>query len=369
MTETLRVVAAIGGVVLIVGMLSDAVATLIVTQGSSGLWRPTRLFYAATWRAARAVSARLPDRAGEYALNVYPALSLLGLLVLWLAGLMVGWALVYWGLDQHVGGTRDWGTLVYYAGTSLVTPVFGSAHGALVRMLTLLETLTGVVTIALMISYLPALYGSYSRREARLLTLDDPQGGRITPVRVIAVNAPGGDLEMLYRSLADWQMWTADVLESHVSYPMLALFRSQHPGQSWVTALGVVTDAATLTSACVPGAQNREPYFLYRRGRRAIVEISSRLHVPTAPTPPSWLVAENFELAWRQLAALGIPLRDKDEAWADLQALRATYGDQLERLIDFLVAPRGFWGHSAEETVAEEVAEAAGEARRKARVR
>jgi hypothetical protein len=77
--------------------------------------------YAATWRAARAMAARLPDRSGEYVLNVYPALSLLGLLVLWLAGLMIGWALVYWGLDQHVGGTRDWGTLVYYAGTSLVT--------------------------------------------------------------------------------------------------------------------------------------------------------------------------------------------------------------------------------------------------------
>ncbi len=300
-------------------------------------------------------------------LNVYPALSLLGLLVLWLAGLMIGWSLVYWGLDQHVGGTRDWGTLVYYAGTSLVTPVFGSAHGALVRMLTLLETLTGVVTIALMISYLPALYSAYSRREARLLTLDDPHGGRITPVRVIVLNAPGGDTEMLYRSLGEWQMWTADLLESHVSYPMLALLRSQHPGQSWVTALGVVTDAATLTSACVEGAHDREPYFLYRRGRRAIMEISSRLHVPKTAAPASWLVEENFELAWRQLVELGVPLRDKGEAWADLQALRASYGDQLERLIDFLVAPRGFWGHSAEETVAAEVAEAARAARRNVR--
>jgi hypothetical protein len=167
--------------------------------------------------------------------------------------------------------------------------------------------------------------------------------------------------------MADWQMWTADLLESHVSYPMLALFRSQHPGQSWVTALGVVTDAATLTSACVEGAQNREPYFLYRRGRRAIMEISSRLHVPTTAVPATWMVEENFALAWAQLVALGVPLRDKDQAWADLQALRGTYGDQLERLIDFLVAPRGFWGDSAEETVAEEVAQAASEARRKAR--
>jgi hypothetical protein len=367
MTEALRVVAAIGGAVLIVGMLSDAVATLIVTQGSSGLWRPTRLFYAATWRGARALAARLGDRSGEYLLNVYPALSLLGLLVLWLAGLMIGWSLVYWGLDQHVGGTSDWGTLVYYAGTSLVTPVFGSAHGTVVRLLTLLETLTGVVTIALMISYLPALYGAYSRREARLLTLDDPQGGRITPVRVIVLNAPGGDVEMLYRALAEWQLWTADVLESHVSYPMLALFRSQHPGQSWVTALGVVTDAATLTTACVEGAHEREPFSLYRRGRRAVIEISNRLHVPARAVPPTWLVEENFEIAWRQLEEIGVPLRDKASAWADLQALRATYGDELERLIDFLVAPRGFWGHSAEDTVAEEVALAAGEARRRAR--
>jgi hypothetical protein len=297
---------------------------------------------------------------------VYPALSLLGLLVLWLVGLMIGWSLVYWGLDQRVGGTHDFGTLLYYAGTSLVTPVFGSAHGSLVRALTLLETLTGVVTIALMISYLPALYGAYSRREARLLTLDDPQGGRMTPNRVIVLHAPGGDAEALYRAFAEWELWTADVLESHVSYPMLALFRSQHPGQSWVTALGLVTDAATMTSACIEGAQSREPYFLYRRGRRAILEIASRLHVHAGDPEVSWLNEANFDLAWQGLVETGLPLRDKAAAWAELQRLRAGYGDQLERLIDFLVAPRGFWGHSAEATVAEEVAQAAGEARRRA---
>src|SRR6516225_4778194 len=352
MTELARVVVTVGGIVLIVGILSDAVATLIVTQGSAGLWRPTRLFYASTWRATRAVAAWLPDRVGEYALNVYPALSLLGLLVLWLAGLMVGWSLVYWGLDQKLGGTRDFGTLVYYAGTSLVTPVFGSAHGGLVRMLTLLETLTGLVTIALLISYLPALYGAYSRREARLLTLDDPSGERITPVRVIALNAPGGDVEMLYRSLAEWEMWTADVLESHVSYPMLTLFRSQHPGQSWVSALGVVTDAATLTCATVVDADDREPYMMYRRGRRAITNISERLHLKGSAEPWSWLNRENFELAWTGLLDLDLPLRDKEEAWRRVQDLRQPYGTQLQQLIDYLVAPHGFWGHSAEQSVA-----------------
>jgi hypothetical protein len=144
---------------------------------------------------------------------------------------------------------------------------------------------------------------------------------------------------------------------------MLALFRSQHPGQSWVTALGLVTDAATLASACIEGAQDREAYFLYRRGRRAVLEISSRLHVPGGGPPVSWLNEANFELAWRGLVESGLPLRDKAAAWADLQAIRTTYGDELERLIDFLVAPHGFWGHSAEATVAEEVAQAASAAR------
>ncbi|HXW79112.1 MAG TPA: hypothetical protein VEJ84_06410 [Acidimicrobiales bacterium] len=155
------------------------------------------------------------------------------------------------------------------------------------------------------------------------------------------------------------------MLESHVSYPMLALFRSQHRGQSWVTALGVVTDAATLTCACVVGAEQREPYFCYRRGRRAVIEIADRLHVSEG-TPEDWLTTANFDRAREILAGLGLPLREKGEAWERLQALRNSYGARLQELMDFLVAPRGFWGHSAEATVVEEVARSSAEARARA---
>jgi hypothetical protein len=358
--------AVVGGALLVLLMVSDAVATLVVTQGRSGLWRPHRLWYGATWRATRAVAARLPARAAEAALTVYPAASLLGLLVLWLTGMMLGWALVYLGLGVRVDGSGSFGTLLYYAGTSLLTPTFGTAHGAAERTLSLLETLTGLGTIALLISYLPALYGAYSKREARLLTLDDPAGLRVTPVRVIELHTADGDLEMLYRFFAEWEMWTAEVLESHVSYPMLALFRSQHPGQSWITALGVVTDAATLACACVDGAERREAYFMHRRGRRAVVDIADRLHVPESAAA-DWLTPDNFDIAWEVLAGMDIPLREKDKAWDRLRELRAPYGDRQQQLIDFLLAPHGFWGHSAEATVAEEVAQATAAARARAR--
>jgi hypothetical protein len=364
----LRILSIIAGALVVLIVLSDAVGTLVVTQGRSAPWRPTRLWYASTWRAARALAGRLPFEGGETLLSVYPAVSLLGLLVLWLAALMVGWALVYWGIHLEVDGAGDFGTIVYYSGTALLTPSFGTAHGPAQRTLTLMETLTGLGTIALLISYLPALYGAYSKREARLLTLDDPLGARITPVRVIAVHCGDGELDLLYRFFAEWETWIAEVLESHVSYPMLALFRSQHRGQSWITALGVVTDAATLTCSCVKGAQQREPYFAYRRGRRAVVEIADRLHVPPGQ-PEDWLTLANFDIAWDILLGLRLPLRDKDEAWEQLQMVRNSYGNRLQELMDFLLAPRGFWGHSAEETVQQEVVRSTAEAYARSRKR
>jgi hypothetical protein len=364
-----RVVALAAGAALVLLILSDAIGTLIVTRARTARWRPTRLWYTATWRCTRIAAARLPARGGDFVLNVYPALSLLGLLVIWLIGLCVGWACIYWGLSERVVGAGDWVTLAYYSGTSLLTPAFGAANGVGVRFLSLVETLSGLGTIALLISYLPALYGAYSRREARLLTLDDPHGGRLTPLRVIAVHATDQRLDLFNRFCADWEMWTAEVLESHTSYPMLALFRSQHPGQSWITALGVVTDAATLACAAIVGAEIREPYFLYRRGRRAIGDIATALNIPDEPADLSSLTRENVEFAWKGLSELGVEIRDLDETWSRLRELREPYGNRLQQLIDFTLAPHGFWGHSAEATVVEEVARATAEARFRARGR
>ena len=143
-------------------------------------------------------------------------------------------------------------------------------------------------------------------------------------------------------------------------------FRSA-PRQSWITALGVVTDAATLTCACVDGADQRQPYFLYRRGQRAVRGDRLQPRRAHRPAHKSWLTRENMERAWGMLVQLGLPLRDPDAAWARLQELRKTYGSRLEDLIDYLVAPHGFWGHSAGATVTEEVARAGIEARERAR--
>src|ERR1700686_2973644 len=104
MLELVRVLAIAAGAVLVLLILADAIGTLIVTRARTARWRPTRLWYATTWRGTRIAAARLPSRGGDFVLNVYPALSLLGLLLLWLVGLMVGWAFIYWGLSERVAG-------------------------------------------------------------------------------------------------------------------------------------------------------------------------------------------------------------------------------------------------------------------------
>lgn len=341
------------GLLVVAVVLADMTATLVVTWGVGGRWRPSRHFYAGTWRAWSRLCRAVDDvDRRERLLGVYGPLSLLALLTLWLLGLLLGWALVWVAFADDLGATTaagavDVGSLVYYSGVVLLTIGFGdlTADGLAPRMLTLAEAASGLASIALVISYLPVLYGAYGKRESQLLTLDHPSGERITPVSLLLLHSPGGDLDRLYRFFAEWERWTADVLESHTSYPMLALFRSQHRGQSWISALGVVADAAVLAICCIPGADRREPYFAYGRARRAVVDISRRLRV--RPTDDTFLDRKLFGFAVGLLREAGMPLMDEEAAWTRLCELRPTYGAELQSLMDHLVAPPGFWGHSA----------------------
>lgn len=353
----LRLLTVAAGVALVVFTLADSLAALVVPRGLTSRWRPTRLFYKYSWRLWRAVATRVrSEERREQLLAIYAPISLLTLLLLWLTVLVFGWSLVYLPFGGDLEGANGYGGYLYFSGAALLTLGFGdvTATTMLLRVITLLEAVTGLGTVALVISYLPALYGAYGRRETRLLTLDDPSGERIRATSLVELHAPDGDTERLYRFFADWELWTAEVLESHVSYPMLAFFRSQHAGQSWVSALGVVADAAAVVAASVPGADRREPYFLYRRARQAMAEIAKRLGLEV--DEDAMIDQERFDVAYRALAELGLPLRPADEAWARLREYRLGYARTLDTLIEFLVAPPGFWGHSAED-VEEEILE------------
>jgi hypothetical protein len=164
------------GALLVLAAATDAVSTLVTTQRrSSRLW-PTYVFYRRTWRLWRALGRRITSERGrERLLAVYGPLSLLGLLVVWVLLLLAGWGLVWWMLRGAFSGVGGYLDAVYFAGVGFFTVGFGDVVpvGGLARLLALAQAFMGLVTIALVIGYLPTLFGAYSRREAKLLTLDD----------------------------------------------------------------------------------------------------------------------------------------------------------------------------------------------------
>lgn len=332
---------------LIVGAVLDAANTLVSTRLQVGRYWPTEIFYRAIWPLWGAFRHVKDDRRREIVLSAFAPASLIGMLMIWVVAEILGWSIVWWVLRESFAPPfSDFSDAVYFSGVTFFTIGFGEIVPAtgVARPLTLLEAFGGLGTLALVIGYLPALYAAYSDRETQLLMLDDLTGDRIQPISLIESRVANGELDRLYAFFGEWERWTAHVLETHTSYPMLALFRSQHLGQSWVTALGVVVDAAAITAGSVIGAEEREPMFMYRRGNRALHHFADRLRLAPHPMPDfqrGW-----FRITYGRMAARGLPLRDFDDAFERTAGLRRTYAAELESLIDELLAPRGFWSHT-----------------------
>ena len=348
-----RLLALLVGVVLVGAVATDAVSTLVTTQRRSGRWWPTYVFYRRTWRLWRVVARHIgAEHARERLLTVYGPLSLLGLLVIWVVLLLVGWGLVWWVLADRLSGVHSYLDALYFAGVGFFTVGFGDVVpvGGLARLLALGQAFMGLVTVALVIGYLPTLFGAYSRREVQLLTLDDLTEERTSSTGLIETWHADGGLDRLDAAFADWERWCADVFDSHTAYPMLTFFRSRQPGQHWLTALGVVTDAASICLAAVRGARTGPAMRLYRRATGLLHSVVMLPAVSRAAPPDDEerLRGEAaFQAIYRHLEGHGVPLYPYDRAWADLGRLRAEYLPHLRAAIAVLLVPPEFRNHAA----------------------
>jgi Ion channel len=341
----LKVVSVILGALLIASALNDASRTLVTTRRGNRRFTASQIFYRNTWRLWQSIGTRVKDQnRRQTLLGSFGPLSLVGLLVMWVSVLVVGWAFVWWGVRAELeGGVDNLLDAIYYSGVTFFTLGYGDIVpiGGPERLLAVVEAFLGLGIVALVIGFLPTLYGAYSRREVQLLMLDDLTE-RATPVGLIELAYRRGGLDQLYRVFAEWEHWCADVFDSHTAYPMLMLFRSRQPGQSWLTALGVVTEAAAQTIAIVPDAGYGEAVSLYRRAVRTLDALS----VLGADTRPGKMLLElpdvtddeaAFRAGYDRLVALGFPARPYAEAWADLKALRRGYETLLRSFATVLL--------------------------------
>ena len=346
----MSVLAVVVGVVLVVLVLADMVNTLVTTTTSSWKYWLTRILYIRTWRLVRVIGRHIShDGRRERFFASFAPVSVLLMLAVWVTQQIIGFGLIWWGIGG-VGGIDGLADAIYYSGVVYFTVGFGEVIplDLIPRYGALIEAFFGVLTTAMVIGYLPALYSAYSVREQKLLMLDDGTEDRITPTNLVISRCPDADPRQLDDFFREWEAWVAQVMETHTTFPMLTLFRSQNPGQSWITALGLVTDAA-LHLEMIEGQTGRPAYWTLRRSVRLLQMLTENADVSEyrQRLDAGYEVDDSlFEALYRALENHGFRMLPYDEAFARSRELRRTFDARLEYLIEELQAPRGFWGHA-----------------------
>jgi hypothetical protein len=338
------------GVFLVVGVWRDVIDTVVTTRHGQR-WSAARKYFEYTWRWYASFGKRIGDPAArERFLVPYGPVSLVGLLAVWVALLVFGWGLLWWGLQDHIEGIHGVVSAIYFSGVTFLTIGYGDIvpQGDLARILAVIAGLNGILTTALVIGLLPTLFGAYTRREAKLLTLDtlDEQ---VTPVSYLRFHVRNGDLHPLYAEFKSWDDWCADVYDSHTSYPMLLWFRSRQPGRSWTVGLGIVLEAASYLLSTVDLAGHHEAQGLYRRAVMLIDAIRNSGHVRDAEDILGMSDDElraQFQRVYDAIIELGLPARPFDEAYEREQTLRRDYVPGLLGMNEVLLAPFEFRTHA-----------------------
>jgi hypothetical protein len=345
----MRVAGIVGGVLVLLVVLWDAFETVVLPRRVSRRLRLARGFYRLTWSPWRALGRRLrPSNLRENLLSIYGPLSLLLLLATWALLLIVGFALIHWGAGSPLhapDGLNGFGGDLYYSGTTLFTLGLGDVTplSTAGRVLTVLEGGTGLGFLALILGYLPALTQAFSRREAHISLLDAHAGSPPSAAELLKRHSGPDANEALSLLLAEWERWCADLLETQISFPVLAYYRSQHDNQSWISALTTILDTCTLIMAGVEGAPTRAARLTFAIGRHASVDLCNLFGQRPAPAVPDRLPPPEVAELREALAAVGLPLRDGPEVDEKLHRLRQMYEPYLNALGQFLLMPLPSW--------------------------
>jgi Ion channel len=334
----------IGGLALMASVLWDVFQTVVVPRPTPARYRIARLLTRGTWPLWRAVARRSRPGRREYFLGTFAPTLVLVLLAVWIVGLTTGFGLLFHALRGDIRPSPTLGESIYLAGASVLTIGYGDfvPTSPVTRTLGLLAGGFGLGVLALTITYLFSLYGAFQRREALVTTLDARAGAPPSGVALLETYARHGMLDDLRRTFAAWEMWSVEVLDSHLAYPILAYFRSSHDNESWVSALGAVLDAATLVGTTMADGPRGQAKMTAKAGSHLVEDLSRFFRFSLASDPG--VERFEFEEARRKLGAAGLPLGDDpDAAWHAFAEARAAYAAPLNEMARFWETPPAQW--------------------------
>jgi hypothetical protein len=350
--QTIRVVAALAGGLVVVATSGSVLKTLVMPGGRVG-WM-MKLGDRVTDRTLWLICRPLKRYEQRYPVLAYEAPLILALLLgIWLFAYLIGFGLLLW---PTTGGLA---AAIRESGSSLLTLGFASTRSGQPTAVDFVAGATGLVVVALQIAYLPTLYAAFNRRETEVTLLGVRAGRPAWGPELLArtkFTIVEMDLPDFYR---EWERWAADVAESHSSYPILLRFRSPNPEGSWLVSLLAVMDSAALYSALAPATVPIQARLCLAMGFRCLQQLATSLGIPFDPDPRpdsgTALSREEFDAGIARLESVGFEMeRTPDEAWPHFQGWRVNYESIAYRLAWAIDAVPAAWSgprRSGEESI------------------
>ena len=326
-------------------ILQDAFEVMLLPRRVHRRFRLMGVYFRTCWTAWGALAGRIrrPSRR-EHVLSLFGPLSMLLLFAIWAGTLVSAFGLLEWAL-QGAGGS-SLAEQLYMSGVTFFTLGYGDVvpHTGAARLVAVLEAGTGIGFIAVVIGYLPVLYQLFSRREAHVIQLDARAGSPPTAGTMLCRHAEGGGLDKLDELLREWEIWGSELLESHLSYPMLAYYRSQHDNQSWLAALAVVMDACALILVGVEALPPLQARMTFGMTRQVLVEMAASFRsAPSRYDGNDRLPPDVWDRMMAEFDEAGVAWTGDPGARDTLAALRATYEPLLDGLSRRLLLPMPGW--------------------------
>ncbi len=324
-------------------VLQDAFEVMLLPRRIRRRWRFMRGYFQTSWAVWSAAGRRLAEPARrEHLLALYGPLSMLLLFGIWATALINCFGTIMWTLQPSAGqgGGSPLSEQIYMSGVTFFTLGYGDVvpHSGAAQFVSVLEAGTGIGFIAVVIGYLPVLYQLFTRREAHVIQLDGRAGSPPSATTMLCRHAEGGGLDQLNELLREWEVWGSELLESHLSYPMLAYYRSQHDNQSWLGALACVMDTCALVLVGVRPMPPLQARMTFTMARQVLVEMAQSLQIqPSRYDGGDRLAPDRFAAMELCFAESGLEWDGGGDAEATLAALRATYEPLLEGLARHLL--------------------------------
>jgi len=333
----------IPGLALLALVLWDVFETIVVPRPTPGWFRIGRYVIRFTWRGLRRAADWRGGSARDRWLGLFAPAATIMLLFAWLLSLIIAFGLILYALRGDLSPPPpDLGTALYFAASSILTIGYGDivATDGVARIVVVAGAAVGLGLVALVVTFLFSLFGSYQRREAPVVLLQAKAGAPPSAV-VLLENLARMDLShRLPDFFNGWESWEVEVLDSHVAYPLLGYFRSSHDNLSWISALGTVLDASSLVLTTVTDVPRGEAKLFKRMGTHLVEDI---FNLGFRAGQPIGLEREAFDAACDRLAEAGYTLVPRDQAWAHFEAARETYSTRLEAMASFWAAPAAQW--------------------------